>query len=188
MIDLTPEMRDIGRNFTQNLEQNILKQTDIDGRKFSRVAPATARARASVLGANSKSVKIGPTRGIVPSTGKKRKSAATFVSINRLFFSGRFHHEAFKSEPRKEEVRVFCNPSAYPGEDVSYADIVQYNNRGSSEVNRAILDPPKVFPLTNVDIQKLSAYKQAVAKLTSPTVMKKIIGREFRKRIEIQLA
>jgi hypothetical protein len=187
VLDLTPEMTKIGAYFQRNLEQNIHKQTDINGVKFSRIAPSTARARASILGANKNRVKLGASRGVVPTTGKKRKSVAGSVSLNRLLFSGNFVHNAFKSEPRKEEVRVYCNPSGYPGEDVSYADIVRYNNRGSSAVNRYIINPPAVFPLSQGDVQKLQAYKYSVALLNSPAVMKKIIGREYKKKITISL-
>jgi hypothetical protein len=139
------------------------------------------------LGANKNRVKLGSSRGLVPTTGKKRKSVASSVSLNRLLFTGGFVHNAFKSEPRKEEVRVYCNPAVYPGESVSYADIVRYNNRGSSSVNRNIINPPAVFPLNQADVQKLQAYKYSVALLNSPTVMKKIIGREYRKKITVSL-
>jgi hypothetical protein len=118
-------MAKIGGYFQRELEANIRKQggTKLDPQRFSLVKPGTGRARQSLIGANKRSVKLG--RGIVPRTGKQRKSVATSVSLNRLYFTERFMNGAFRNAPGNEEVRVYCNPSNYPGESVTYAEIVR---------------------------------------------------------------
>ena len=154
----------IGQTFQKELKDNIKGQSDINGSRFSLIKPSTAKARASKIGAQKSRASIG-NKGIVPRTGKVRKSAATSVPMTRLFFTERFWKDAFKFTAHNESVEVFVNRGSYPvraGESpIKFAEIVHYNNQGNPSVNKNITSPPLIFPNDMADVKKMSAWTQA---------------------------
>lgn len=172
MLNLTRIFQSIGQSFVRELQLNIRNQNDIRGRRFYPIKPSTAKVRQSVLGANPSRVSIGNKglkKGIVPTTGKQRKSLATSVPITRLLFTQHFWRGAFKFKAEKDNVAISVSNDTYPdvrqrdgsSQHVSYADIVRFNNDGSSEVNRSITSPPLIFPNNDGEVVLMKAYKEA---------------------------
>ena len=178
-------MRQIGRMFQLELERSIHRQVDLEGKPFWPVAWSTAKARQGSSNRIQKVARAKGVRGRIPGTVKVQ-SISGMLNQKRLLFTKRFVNGAFRAAPHKDYVKVMAWPGTYPGEDVSYRDIVRYNNKGSSSLNRHISNPPKIFPIGNEEVQRMQAFTKATALLSSKSTLKKILGREIRKKITVQ--
>lgn len=179
-------MADIGATFQRELERNIRSQRGLDGRPFQPVTIETARNRQRQSNRLQRSWRSQGGRGRVPGAAAARKTVRDSIgglNFKRLLFTGQFVAGAFRFEPRTDEVRVYASDEWYPMESVTYSDIVRYNNAGSSRVNPRILFPPKIFPVTDAEVQQMSAYRRAVGILQSESVAKRLFGPLYRKQI-----
>jgi hypothetical protein len=160
---------DIGNLWITELKQNIRRQQSIDGSKFYPVEASTAKARASKTGAQVKMARIG-NKGIVPKTGKIRKSLAKSVAITRLVFTERFWQRMLVFTPRKLSLTVEGNPQPYD-QHVSYSDIIAYNNRNSPETNQNVKPAkrPMIFPTNGKELEQTKTFGKFKRMLTAET-------------------
>lgn len=140
------------------MSQNTKNQMGIDGNRFSFIRPSTAKARQAKLGLGRK---IGEKKRSTRKT--KSGSRSNFsVPLTRLLFTGDFYKNAFKSKAQLDSVTVFLSGMNHrdPGtaQQISYADIVKYNNKGSDELNTDIHDPPLVWPNNIQEVKQMKAY------------------------------
>ena len=175
-------MRRIGLGFQRNLEQSIDRQVDLNGAPFIPVKLSTAKQRQGASNKIQKVARASGVRGRIKGTVKVRKITGA-LSMKRLLFTGQFVHGAFGFEPRSSSVRVFASKATYPGESVSFSDIVSYNNSGSGDSK---IPHPKIFPLTPSEVEKMEAHKHAVGILTGNNVLKKLFGEGIKKQFVIE--
>jgi hypothetical protein len=151
---------DVGNLWTTELKQNIRRQQSIDGSKFYPIEASTARARASKTGAQSTMARIW-NKGIVPKTGKVRKSLAKSVAITRLVFTEKFWQRMLVFAPSKLSLTVEGNPQSYDS-SVSYSDIIAYNNRNSKETNQNVKPAkrPMIFPTNSKELEQTKTFKK----------------------------
>jgi hypothetical protein len=183
-LNLLEEMKQIGGWFQKELETAVHKQTDLDGNHFWPVMYATAQARQRASNRIQRVERAKGRKGRIPGTVAVRSTSGA-VNQDRLLFTRRFVNGAFRFAPFRDYVKVFTWPGTYPGTDVSFRDIVNYNNKGSSRVNPHITSPPKIFPIGDAEVQKMTAYKNAVALMNSPKTLKKVGLPRAKKLIEV---
>lgn len=190
MISFKPFLDKIGLIYTNELQNNIRKQWGIDGEGFSKIEPSTAWGRVSILGKRraakqQKKFKRGTFGARSPLNAEANRklfkgkgkflSYPTGISVKRLFFTQRFWHGAFKWRSSDDEVRVFANESYYTLANkslLSFANIIRYNNKGSSEVNPKIKQPPLIFPHTDKQVRDMPAWALTVEVFRSPSFLK----------------
>lgn len=151
---------DMGQEWVTELKQNIRKQIGIDGSKFYPVEPSTAKARASKIGATLKMSRTG-NKGIVPKTGKVRKSIAKSVPITRLFFTEKFWQKMLVFISKKDSLTVEGNSQPY-GDGVTYDDIIKWNNRNSPLKNERVKPGkrPMIFPTTPKELEMTNTFNK----------------------------
>lgn len=188
-VDLTPEMTLIGKAFKGNLEQFIDRQRDLNGRAFHPVSLDTAKNRQRGSNRIQRTERSKGIKGRIKGTVGVRatKGEAVGLSFKRLLFTRQLVHGAFLFQPGRDSVKVMTSPTTYPGEDVTYRDIIAYNNQGSSRLNPHIgAKAPKIWPLNEAEVKNMAAYKYAVGLLNSPKTAEKIIGRGYKLKIAVQ--
>jgi hypothetical protein len=186
MLDLKPEMTEIGTGFQIELERRVRNQVGIDGVLYWPVTEQTARSRARDKAFAKFSAKnLGGRRSTRKRWDRMKFIGESAVNLNakRLFFNRQFVAGAFRFEARADEVRVYTSEEWYPTEAVTFRDIVHWNNRGDSLCTNP--RSGKIWPLNDAEVRELSAYKQAVAKLNSDRTLKKVVGREIKKKITV---
>ena len=129
MLNLSNILSIAGQKIVDELSTNIREQKQLDGNMIAPVALSTMMAR----------VKKG------------------MVSITRLLFTGYFWQNAFKYIVSGNRLTIFGNPTLYPGSNVTYADIIAYNDRDDSETNQNVMsgNRPKIFPRNEIDLLKM---------------------------------
>jgi len=182
-------MNKIGKAFQRTFEQTIDRQLDLNGRAFSPVKEDTAKNRQRASNRIQKIERAKGTKGRIKGTVKVRSTKSDGVgglNYKRLLFTRQLVHGAFRFQASPRQVRVFLNPAPYPGEDVTFSDIIQYNNKGSSRVNRHISNPPKIFPVNPSEVESTTAYKQAVDILTDNNTLRKLFGEAIHKQFTVE--
>jgi hypothetical protein len=76
-------------------------------------------------------------------------------STKRLWVTGEFGNEAFGYKPTENGVKIFAREVSHK-DGISYAQILRYNSRGQSKLNRHIKIPPLVFPTDKNEIAMMS--------------------------------
>lgn len=196
-LNLKSHFERIGRDFATELKQAILNQKDLSGRAFAVIAKSTAWNRFYKANQNRKAKHL--AKGKTLKEFKKNKGKAKFtypagLSLRRLMFTKDFVSNAFKSKANNESATIFVSEGNHkdPGtaSQVSYAEIVRYNNRGSEEVNPKIVSPPLIFPTTPEEVKKMHSWK--LLKDVHLPAMKGDIIKQIReqvqpRRVDIQL-
>jgi len=149
LFDFTKTFDFIGRAFVRALSLNVRQQQGIDGNGYSFIAPSTGKSRRAkrtgtkfLKGIRTKRVKDFDESYEVT---KSVFSRGLVVSLKRLFVTGEFAASGFNYSPDKNGVDVFVPESFHKG-GATMADIVRYNSRGQSRLNKNIKAPPLVFP------------------------------------------
>jgi hypothetical protein len=176
-------MHKIGGYFQKELEQSIHKQTDLEGRGFWPVTYKTAQARQRRSNTIQRSARAKGVKGRIPGTVAVRATTGA-VNQRRLLFTRRLVNGAFRYIAYKDSVRILLWPGTYPGEDVSFRDIVRWNNKGDSTCG--IANSPKIFPLNAPEVERMAAYAKAVKDLSLPSIGQKFYKMGFRKQVIIQ--
>ena len=171
MLMLNYFFAQMGKKFVRELTDRVRSQVGIDGASYEPISKYTAHGATHI-----KQVKH-----------KKKGAAATYTFKevtrpidSRLNNTLQFRENAFVSDSSDYGIQVAVNEATYPGSNVSYADIVAYNDRNSPDVNSRITtgkDPhhaPSIFPYDEAGVQSLETY----------TAMEE----ELRKVVEIQVA
>jgi hypothetical protein len=198
--NLTSFFEKVGMLFRKELENNVRNQVDIDGQRFSPIALSTQRERLRRSGfgrglevrlqtGSARGREGGKIKGGKRNPVKKANELRSGVSTKRLYFTQQFWKNAFRFQAKPQEVTVFVSRGNYPNpgtdEQVSYADIVRYNNAGSPEVNPHIKAPPSIFPTDVVDVKQMKAWEASVLLMNS-TAGRKIIAEELKKEALIK--
>jgi len=181
VLNLKPFFERVGGYFKKELENNIRSQKGIDEQSFSQVTLATAKSR--IYQNNSNRVKFKGVKGVAYRAKKTfregKKNSVTPKDFKRLLFTGRFWQNAFKFTAYGESVKVFVNDSYYGllrgRGGTTYADIVEYNNKGSARLNPEISNPPLIFPNNFAEVARMKAAKSAQADFNSKATQDEIL-------------
>ena len=77
----------------------------------------------------------------------------------RLNDSGRFQQNAVVASSTDTTITIEGNTAVH-SKGVTYNDIIAYNNRDNSNVNRNIDNPPSIFPTKEEDVEKMEITKE----------------------------
>jgi hypothetical protein len=183
VLDLTKEMHKIGGYFQVELQQSLEKQIDLDGRRFWPVTYKTAQARQRRSNAIHRLARAKGVKGRIPGTVAVRATTGA-VNQQRLLFTRRLVAGAFRYAANKDSVKVMLWPGTYPESDVSFRDIIRWNNRGDSTCT--IKNSPKVFPLNPKEVEKMAAYAKGVKDLSLAVMSDKMFRQGFRRVVVVQ--
>jgi len=149
MLMLSYFFAQYGKKFVRELTDKVRSRVGIDGASYSPLKPKSIYGQTRI-----KQVKH-----------KKKGEAATYTFKesarpldSRLNNTLQFRENAFVSDSSDYGIEVAVNDATYPGENVSYSDIVAYNDRNSQVVNPNISEPPSVFPYDEAGVQSLETY------------------------------
>ena len=177
MVDLTKLLDEAGRQFVAELSNNIANQTDINGDRFSPLKRSTLLARQRQKGLG-RGLAVRLQTGAQGYNVRRRNRITTGTQLNvgldRLLNTSKFWSQAFKYGVGPMDLTVGVSPAKHSGR-VTFADIVRYNNQGSSRVNRNIMRPPLIFPNGDADIAKMKSFGKMYRKFNSPDVKQEIL-------------
>ena len=180
MIDMTAFFARAGETLKLGLQGNIRRQTDINEVPFSPIARSTAMARQREKGlGRGLSVRL-QTKATKNDTRTRRGKlvSSLHVNLHRLMNTNRFVTNAFGFKPGPQSVEISVSTDRYD-QNVSYWDIVRYNNQGSPDVNKHIARPPLVWPNTERDVSAMRAMNKVKADYESPRTHEELAGKIF---------
>jgi len=142
-------LEQIGQLFVSGLKSRIEQQIGIDSKTYSRPTISTLRQRSASLSKFTPSLK----------GAKQRKGKLKQVSTDRLFVTHQLANQGFDYNVKENSATVFVSPTVHNvignAKALTMRDIVEYNSRNQSKVNRRIVDPPLIFPTTSEEVELL---------------------------------
>jgi hypothetical protein len=172
-FDFTAVFTKIGDVFVRGLKLRIKRQTGIDGQRYSRPELSTLKARQRML-SGTHSAKKGTTLGIT-TKGKVRKIQAvgvkglTNVPITRMLVSQDTANRGFESTATKDRVRVFVSEQTHikmgGNKTPTFAQLIDWNSKGQSNVNPHVKRPPLMFPSDAIEITMMEKEMDAAQRL-----------------------
>ena len=157
-----------GEILTDGLRSNIRRQVDINESRFSNIARSTAMARQREKGLGRGLAVRLQTKATKNDTRTRRGklTSSLHVNLHRLMNTNKFVTNAFRSKPGPQSVEISVALDSYH-KDVTYWDIVRFNNEGSPSVNRHIQRPPLVWPNTARDVSAMRSMNRVKAEFNA---------------------